>query len=231
MNSLPGFFYTKSIRLVPDGFSLYDCGEDGGDGIVRVRHCRYADNELITTTAPAFFRFKDEEPPAVDVIVATRIPVLVPDALYDERKNKDYLRLQYDLTSYGLSFSDTLAQYRAVGFLEQNEKSTFENLGCRTAFHSDAFQLYRFLAAQDTPEAVMLALNGTFADIVAMHRHEPVLVNRLHHTAPTDILYHLLNAIRQFGLSRPDIYVHDFYGPDNKLNGFLKKYLPGTVFL
>lgn len=228
MNPLLDTCYSRAIRLTPGGFSFY---RQDSTGEMCIRHCKYTENELITTCAPDFFEFENSDIRPLNVVMATRIPILIPDTLYDDSKSQDYLRLQYDLTHFAQHYSDQLAQYRALYFLEQQEHATLNNMACLPHFVCDATLLYRFLESRNLSDALLLSMNDTFADLIVLHKQEPVLINRLQHIDNMDILYHIINNIRQFGLTAPTIFVQYFYDKNPKLNKLLMQYLPDIIIL
>lgn len=228
MNPILSTYYKKSIRLTPNGFSLFK--ENPNSEIERADFL-YKENVLITTTAPDFLQFNPNSMEAVDVIVATHVPMLIPDEIYDDNKAKEYLQLQYDITHFGQYYSDQLSHYRALYFLTQNEYSTLNNLNCIPHFICECTHLYEYLNEQNKPESILLSLNDTYADVIMIHKQELVLVNRIQHIDNVDILYQLLNFVKQFGLTEPTVYVHYFYHSNLKLNDLLGQSFPNLILL
>ena len=228
MNSLLIHHYTKSIRLTPDGFSLY--GEAKGDTLRHTYHAN-AENALLTLKAPEFFGLSADAEATLDVIVATRPPLLVPDVIFDESKVRDYLRMQFDISQIGEHFCDTLGHYRSLYFLTQNELTALSGLPCKLQYKSEATLLYQFLQSQGESNAVLLSVNDTFADILAVQNGEPLLVNRTTHVENVDLLYHTLNSVQQLGMADPTLFVHYFTKPNKKLNDLLARYLDHIIIL
>lgn len=227
MNALLSKYYTKSIRLTPDGFSLFSA--DNGK-ILREDHPN-TQNVLLTKQAPAFFHFEDAALQPVDVVVATTPPMLVPNEIYDEAKARDYLRMQYDITHIGQHFSDPIRHYQALYFLNQNEYDTINSMACVPHFVSELSILYRFLSEQGCPDAVMLSIDDTFADVLVMRQNEPSLINRTTRMENVDLLYYTLNCVMQFGLDAPTLFVQYFSKPNRKLNELLQQYHNHVVFI
>ncbi len=227
MNTLLNRYYTKSIRLAPDGFSLF-CLDEGGN----LRQERYPaiENALISSKAPAFFPL-DENKQSVDIVVATRIPLLVPEILYEDSKCLEFLKMQYDISQFGQSFSEPIGQYRSIYFLTQNENDTIRELPCTPHIVSEASLLYRFLIDQEKKDSVLLSINDTFADIIALQNESPLLVNRTLHVENVDLLYYTLNSVQQLGLTRPTLYVHYFSKSNRKLNNLLAQYIDNIILL
>ena len=227
MNFLKQYFQ-KSIRLTPNGFSLYKSDENGN---VIVEHCQNTENVLLGKRASDFFHLDQTPYQPIDIIVATHAPMLVPDEIYDDTKAQQYLQLQFDTTHFGHHFSDQLNHYRALFFLTQNEYDTINQMACLPKFVSEATLLYQFLNTQTQADAVLLSINDSFADIIAMHKGNPSLVNRITRMQEVDILYYTLNCMQQFALSEPMLYVHYFYQPNKKLNDLLKNYHKNVTIL
>jgi hypothetical protein len=228
MDTLISTYYKKSIRLTPDGFSLFKQCENGK----MVRNDYPAgENVLLTTKAPEFFGMDSANMEPIDIIVGTHVPMLVPDVIYDDNKAKEYLGMQFDLTHYGQHFSDQLGHYRSLYFLTQNEYTTVNQLPCIPHFTSEGTLLYRFLSEKGEKEAVLLSINEHYVDVMAMHGGEPSFVNRLTRTENVDILYYTLNCMQQFGLASPTLFVQYFSDNNKKLNDLLKKYHQNVVIL
>ncbi len=228
MNTLLHNYYTKSIRLTPDGFSLYNLSEENGQ---HQAHYPISENALISNKAPVFFDFEKNTSQPIEIIVATRMPLLVPDIIYDASKDKDYLRLQFDISQFGQSYNESLGHYRSLFFLTQNEYSTLNELPCQATFKSEVSIFYDFLIHQQVDNAVLLSLNETFADFIAVQKGEPLLVNRTKHVEQVDILYYTINCMQQLGMESPTLFVQNFQSQNKKLNDLLSQYLDNIIFL
>lgn len=228
MNDFIKQYYQKSIRLTPNGFSLYKQGEDGQ---VSVEHFQNTENVLIGKQASDFFNLEAMPYQPIEIVSATHAPMLVPDEIYDDAKAAQYLQLQFDISQFGHHFSDQLGHYRALYFLTQNEYSTVNEINCLPRFVSEATLLYRFLSDQSKSESVLLSVNDTFADVVALHKGEPTLVNRITRMENVDILYYTLNCMQQFMMTDTTLYVHYFYQPNRKLNELLCNYHQNVIIL
>ena len=228
MNSLLTQCYTRSIRLTPDGFSLYCLRDDG-----KYQDAFYpaAENALISDKAPRFFNMEQDSGQAIDIVIATRMPLLVPDVIYDESTSRAYLETQFDLSQYGQHFCDTLGHYKSLYFLTQNEYSTLAGLPCTPRFLSEATLLYRFLQDQQHISSVLLSINKSFADILAVQKGEILLINRTHHIENVDLLYYTLNSVQQLGLSDPMLYVQNFDKANKKLTDLLANYIDNITIL
>lgn len=228
METLLSAYYTKSIRLTPDGFSLFRQTEGGG---LERQDCPAGENALLTTLAPGFFGLCADNMQTIDVIVGTHVPMLVPDVIYDESRARDCLAMQFDLTHYGQHFSDTVGHYRSLYFLTRNEYTTVNQLPCIPHFVSECSLFYRFLRGRGEPEAMLLTVNDGYVDVMAVHGGEPSFVNRLTRTGEVDVLYYTLNGAQQFALESPTLFVQYFNKTNKKLNDLLVKYHPKVVFL
>ncbi len=220
MNTLLSKYYTKSIRLSSDGFSLFNTDEDGA---LHRQDYKSGENVLLSAEAPAFFRLENSSEP-LDIIVATHVPMLIPEIIYDDGKAKEYLNIQHDITHYGQHYSDRAGLYRALYFLTQNEYTTVSSLPCQPRTVSEMTLFCRFLQEQNHPESMLVSVNDRFVDFLAMHDNQPSFVNRTFHTEAVDVLYYSMNCIQQFGFREPEIIVNYFCAPDKKLEELLRKY-------
>lgn len=228
MNQLISNYYKKSIRLTPDGFSLYWLQENGK---LQQAHYPTAENALITNKAPQFFNLSTDDNQSVDIIIATKMPMLIPDIIYDESKVTDYLRMQFDISQMGQCFSEQLGHYRSLSFMTQNESDTIRELPCQVHCVSEASLLYQFLLEQNMTEAVLLSINDSFADILAMQHNDPLLINRTKHVENVDLLYYTLNSVQQLGLRNPTLFVNHFGKGNKKLNDLLAQYIDNIILL
>ncbi len=228
MDAILSNYYKKSIRLTPDGFSLFKLSDSGK---MDRKDVPAGENTLLSTLAPEFFGMQAENPQPVDIIVGTHVPMLVPDVIYDEAKAKDFLNMQFDLTHYGQHFSDQLGLYRSLYFLTQNEYTTVCQLPCIPNFISEGTLLYRFLSEKGESEAMLLSVNDHYVDVMAIHGGAPSFVNRLTRMENVDILYYTLNCVQQFGMGAPTLFVHYFNKSNKKLNDLLAKYHTKVVLL
>ncbi len=228
MNTLLSNYYTKSIRLAPNGFSLYRLQE--GNNLQQVSYPT-AENALITNKAPEFFGFEQGAPQPLDIIVATKTPLLIPEVIYREDKCKEFLQMQFDISQFGQSVSEPLGRYRSVSFLTQNEADTIRELNCLPNIKSEASLLYQFLVEQGKSDCVLLSVNETFADILAVQHNEPLLINRTKHVENVDLLYYTINSMQQLGLNAPTLFVNYFGKPNKKLNDLLAHYIDNIILL
>ncbi|MCR4965604.1 MAG: DUF3822 family protein [Bacteroidales bacterium] len=220
-------YYTKSIRLTPNGFSLFSLE----DGRLRREDYNNEENVLLTQKAPVFFNLSEGDETPIDVVVGTHVPMLIPDIIYDEAKMKDYLAMQFDISQLGEAFADQLGLYRSLYFLTQNECDTLKSIPFKPVFKSEATILYDFLLHKSNNDAVLLSVNDGYVDYFVMHANAPAMVNRFTKTENVDILYYSLNCVQQFGLTEPTMYVHYFNAPNRKLNDLLRRYHTNVVVL
>lgn len=228
MSKLLSNYYTKSIRLTPNGFSFFSENEKGE--IIRKDYLN-AENVLISNEAPKFFGMTSDNRNPLDIIVATHIPMLIPDIIYREEQAREYLQMQHDISQYGKHFTDEIGRYRSLYFLTKNNYDIIESLDCIPQFKSEGTLLYSYLREQGKDDCILLSINDKFVDIIALHGKEPALVNRLTRIENTDILYYTLNCMQQFGLNAPTLFVHYFTQTNKKLNNLLQQYHNEVIFL
>ena len=228
MDNFLDTYYKKSIRLTPDGFSLYGLPENGN---LKQAYYPSTENALVTNLAPEFFGLEDNKQMALNIIVSTRMPMLIPDIIYDDAKDKDFLRMQFDISQFGQSFNDPLGRYRSLFFLTQNEYSTLRELNCIPTFKSEVSIFYDFLRQQDSTNTVFLSVNESYADFLVVQNGEPLLVNRTKHVENVDILYYTINCMQQMGLISPTLFIKHFGKSNKKLDDLLSQYLDNIIIL
>lgn len=220
MNPIFNTYYTKSIRLTPNGFSLFNLA----DGQLKREDYTNEENVLLTQKVPSFFQLSGTDEESMEVVVATHVPMLVPEVIFEESKVKDLLSMQFDISQLGQSFADQLGLYRSLYFLTQNECDTLSAVPIKPLFKSEATILYDFLLHQAQHDAVLLSVDDHFVDYFVMHANAPALVNRSTRTELVDVLYYSLNCVQQYGLMEPTLFVHYFNTPNRKLNDLLRRY-------
>ncbi len=223
MNTLFREYYGKSIRIAPDGFSLF---KREGDRLT-AKEYPHSSDALLSVEAPQFFAGNEQ----VTVISAHHIPMLVPDELYQPEKEKEYLNLQFDTSRLGQTFSDKMGHYQAVYFMTQNDKDTLSRLPFSRTTVAEPTLFYRFLCEQDSETSLFVALNDKFTDILAVNKKEPLFLNRFNLVEPADTLYFICDVIKQFNLHQPDVYLHFFTDENKKLLQLLKAYQMKTSIL
>lgn len=223
MNPSLNEYYGKSIRIAPDGFSFYK--QDGK----RLVSKSFPNDScaLVSTEAPQFFA--PDEP--LTVVAAWHVPILVPSELYDPAKGRDYLSLQFDISRLGKSFADEIGAYTAVYSLTQNKLDALSRLSNPQQIVSETTLAFRMLRDLDATSAIFIGHNEGFIDVAAAHKGEPLLANRFQLTEPSDILYYLLNIVKQLNLRSPELLLHFFGNEDRKLLQLLKSYKIKPVIL
>ncbi len=216
MNSTFQTYYGKSIRIAPDGFSFF---RQSGKRL-EVTTFPNSSSALLTTEAPRIF---DTDEP-VTIVAARHVPMLVPAALHNPDKHREYLDLQFDTSSLGEIFTDTVGDYKAVYFLTKNETDTLGRLPFSRNIVAETTLLYQFLCEQNAESSLFVAANPAFTDIVAVHKGNLAFANRFHQTEPADTLYYICNVVKQYNLHQPEIFLHSFMEENKKLPQLLKSY-------
>ena len=216
MNTVIQQYYDKSIRLAPDGFSFFK--QTGGRWERKVFH--NTSDALLSTEAPLFFGTDS----TVTIMAAHHIPMLVPAELHNPDKNAAYLQLQFDTSQLGATFADTVGAYKSVYFLTKNESDTIGRLPFHCDVVAETTLLYRLLTCISQEPSVFIVMNPGFVDFLAVQKGEIAFMNRFGLTEPSDILCYLCNAIKQFNLRQPALYLHFFADEDKKLVQLLKHY-------
>lgn len=216
-------YYGKSIRIAPDGFSFYK--EDGKR--LTVKTFPHSSNALITTEAPSFFN----PDTSLDIIASQQVPMLIPTELFAPAKVTEYLALQFDTSRLGRAYNDPLGEYQAVYFLSQNVMDTIGRLPFTHQVVSETTLTFRMLQQLNAAAAISVGLNNGFFDVAVVHKGAPQLANRFPMTEPTDILYYLLNIIRQLNLRSPEVLLHFHEEADKKLLQLLKTYKLKPIIL
>lgn len=142
------------------------------------------------------------------VIVHPTPPVLVPRDLYQSPANQ-YLTHLLELSDNDAILEDLIADYVVLYPFPQSKIIQLQNLGITPTFHHISKLLYDYLmlALPTVNDKMLLFLSGNIADFVLVKDNQLQLVNSFKFSATTDLLYFILNILKQFEMSLTDTQV------------------------
>ena len=218
---------SKSILLIPNGFSFY---KREASGSTIQKNYLNASISFFPLFVKDFFSFSDNEIESIDVIFDLFPPILIPKELYNDSIAYDSLGFQFDISCLGQLLSEEIQEYRAAYFINQNELNIFQKINIKPHFMHISSLIFQYLQShyifQSGSNTISLFINDLYADFILIKSQKINLVNRFHFTSEFDILYYLLNLIKQFGIKTDNCKIILFLNQGNKLYELLAKHFP-----
>ena len=192
--------YDKSIRLKPNGFSLLQ-NDNGHDHVT--------------------------------VISNLQVPVLIPKTLFDETAKEDYINLNYEIEEPIFIFDEEIEEYHLLHFIPERQKMELEQHGYSLQWLHLSGLLYKELRQSEFYDSrksyFSLYAEDNFIDFIFEKEGKLQLMNRFEYTSSYDILYYILNIVKQFQVSSTDISILLYNLEDEETILLLKQYI-GQVF-
>ena len=225
-----------SIRYATDGFSF--CVHDETEKLVVFVHEPYAADSreaavarlknYVVNDAILNLRFKK-----VYIMPCFKEKLLVPGAFFDKANITTLYTVNQEVSP-----DDTILYHHIEAYLVETVISSFHDF---VREHFPVFQIvngaYPFIlgaigkALRDT-EQIFLDIQDNYFDLLFIRDSGIQLFNTFSYQATTDIVYFLLNCIKECGINQEKAHL-SICGPalkDNKLKELLSLYLPNPYF-
>jgi hypothetical protein len=222
---------SKSILLFPNGFSFL---KKDTSGTILEQNYPNTSVSFLPPFAKDFFALSDNETETVDVIFDLFSPILIPKELYNESIAYDALGVQFDISCLGQLISEGIEEYRAVYFINHNELNLLQKINIKPYFIHISGLIFQYLQAHSVSQSdntVSLFINDSYADSILIKSQKINLINRFNFTSEFDILYYLLNLIKQYGIKIDNCKIILFRNQSNKLSELLTKYFSDLEFI
>lgn len=193
--------------------------------------------ESICLTANGFHCFKDKElQPIVEkemipkmVVVASSVPVLVPDVQEFAQPAEKFLFLQNPDAEVGDVVEEKFQNYRVIYSVATSAAEKLSLLNIQPHYKHLLTASYnllnsRFRDAFEQNALVVFPTQNHFL-LILFSKGELLVVNQFEHHSDADMLYYLLNVIAQFELKIEESVLYFLYS-DSKRDNFLKSYFP-----
>ena len=221
----------KSILLVPNGFSFF---KKETSGSILEKNYPNTSVSFLPPFARDFFSLSNNEIETVDVIFDLFPPILIPKEIYNEAIAYDALGSQFDLSVVGQLLSEEIQEYYATYFINHNELNLFQKININPHFIHLSSLMFQYLQTHyisKSDNTVSLFIHDSHADSILIKSQKINLINRFNFTSELDILYYLLNLIKQFGIKVDNCKIILFRNQNNKLSELLIKYFPDLEFI
>lgn len=215
--------HSKSIHITPNGFSFFK--KEGEKKAVKKEY----PNVILGTLsqfAPDFLNYAPDE--TIDIIVNLAAPVLVPTPLFEEESLEKYLRMQFDISKQDHLFHDEISSYKSVYYLTDEVVNNLQRLNTPYQVIHQSTLLYRNLDVENDPfdhSIVLFVGNGSF-DLILLKNKKIYLINKYNFSGNMDILYYILNIIKQFDLTLEKVNLRVIQNQPKEIVALLKKYIP-----
>lgn len=164
------------------------------------------------------------------IIVTKSSPILVPKELFDSQHIEDYLKLQFDLSQVGHIICDQIENYVSISYLDKTENDCLLQLSPRQYQHISTF-LYHIIhrkAFNKCPNCLCVSVQDEQLHYFLEKDNQLLLVNNIGITSDYDILYHLLNILKQHEIGTEDFMVY-LHNGNETLTELISEYLDVTL--
>ena len=229
MNSYLSKFH-KIILFEPNQFRFLKQNESGK---VISLEWSYSDPAFLPEYTPAFFRdsYPDEE---IMVIVNTHVPTLIPEELYEEKVNLDYLKMQYPTYLIEKVLTDQLENYVSLYFITPDADYALSAIegSCKvTHFSTLLYDRAQEVCEQKelSNDLFCLHVHSGFADFFVKKEGRLHLLNRFVYHTVYDALYYILNIFKQFNMAPETATVLLSGNPEQEFLQLLEEYFVNVI--
>lgn len=215
-------FNTKSIRLHPNGFSLFKRENE------RIENQELPfDSSLIFSDAIRTF-FDDENKETVSVIVNMSPPILIPRELYDATAQADYLKLHFDINDPIDIYEDEIENYYSIYFISKKINEILKRSGIdfqMTNLFTVMYQdLHQKQILKTKPNILGLFVDDQFVEFILEKEGQLQILNRFEYVSEYDILYFVLNLLKQQQISAKNMQMILYHRHHEKIEKLLNNY-------
>lgn len=222
--------HTKSIRLYPDGFSLFK--KIGGKEAVSQDYPGTMISSLPGYIS-SFFPVTDTGP--VGVIVDVAPPVLIPEPLFDMESAPSYLKLQFETSGIGKILTDQLDPYISLYFIDKETDHILDKTEVDLEFVHQSTLFCRYI---DSPNfsfsensSFLLYIDKQYAGYCMFKEGKIQLINRFGYTTGYDILYHYLNILKQYRMETRQTRLFLYNTISKEYTELFKTYTPHITLI
>lgn len=164
------------------------------------------------------------------IIVTKSSPILIPKDLFDPQHIEDYLKLQFDLSQAGHIICNEIEDYISLTYLDKEENDCLLQLSPRQYQHISTFlhHIIHRKAFNKHPHSLCVSIQEGQIHYFLEKDNKLLLVNNIGITSDYDILYHLLNILKQHEIKTDDFMVYLHNGSDT-LTELLSEYFDVTL--
>jgi len=174
---------------------------------------------------------RPQEP--VNIISNIHAPILIPKVLFDETAKEDYINLNYEIEDTVFIFVEELEKYYLLHYVKENLKMMLEQDVYPLQWHHLSGLLYKDLKQSsfydNTKSWFSLYAEDNFIDFIFEKEGKLQLMNRFEHTSSYDILYYILNIIKQFQVLSTNISILSYNLQNEETIDLLAQYT-GQIF-
>lgn len=197
-----------------DGFSVFG---DSVDNIPQLISPSNPDSLIINEIKR---NFSDDE--QLTIWSGFGVPTLIPAEIYNPAKNADYIKLQNAESENNEILVDSIDDYKCLYSIPTNARSVLDLIPNSKEIHHETTLLYNFLQEQNSSDAVLIAQNESFFDIVVISKNKLQVINRFPFNNSDDTIYYVLYVMKLYKMQSPNVYLLNFIKTDQKVYGFLK---------
>jgi len=220
--------YDRYILLKQNGFSFIKKDEKG-----KWQHENITFPLSIELLENVSF-FKDDCLKPVTVISNIHAPILIPKVLFDETAKEDYINLNYEIEEPIFIFNEKLEEYLLLHFIKESQKAILEQSCCPLQWLHLSGLLHKELRQSEFYDSnksyFSLYADENSIDFIFEKEGKLQIMNRFEYTSSYDILYYILNIIKQFDVSTSDISLISYNLQDQEIILLLEQYIEQVFF-
>lgn len=187
----------------------------------------------LTTSGFHCFNERTREVAAADtltrrnVVVASSVPVLVPDVPEFAQPAEKFLFLQNETAEEGVVVEEKFQGYRVIYSVPKNAVAKLTALNIEPEFAHLLTVSYALMQSRlenaDTQRTLVVWPEEKHFLLAFFDKGVVQMVNRFEYASYADMLYYLLNVAAQYNVASTDTLLCFFY-PDKNRDEFLKNY-------
>lgn len=197
-----------------DGFSVF------GDSVEIIPQLISSPNSESLIINEIKQSFSDDE--QLTVWSGFGVPALVPTEIYNPSKNADYLKLQNSESVSNEILIDSIGDYKCLFSIPTSAQSILNLIPNTKVIHHETTLFYNFLREQNCSDAIFIAQNENYFDIMIICKNKLQVINRYPFNNSDDTIYYIMYAMKLYKMQAPSIYLLNFIKTDQKLSDFLK---------
>lgn len=217
--------YSLSIRIYPDGFSLFVCNEN--NEVLSTEHHYTEGGQLEESFISLCSTLSDCQ--SVSLVMVTDFYTLIPATIFNPDKKNDFLRLQHpNLTDTSEIFYTYYKHIDAIlvyAFDKKNIKTV------QSAFPEINIQhhLHHLIENLETArgEQISLIIKSGSIDCLASRHNYIQLLNNFAFQTEEDIVYHVLNILHHLDFNHETTQITIYHENNKSINPIdkLKPYI------
>lgn len=213
----------NSIYLYPTGFALL---KQSAPSQFLYNNHHNASFTALQQECISFFGTQDSAAQAF-VIVNAAPPLLINHEIY-QYPPTEYLKYQIDITDNDLILEDQIEAYHSLYSYPNNKLPQLKNSNITPVFRHASSMLYHYLKNNYTnySNRILLFFEHNKLEFICIREDKLYLINGFSFTSKHDVLYGIINLLRQQEMVLDQCLMLIAGSPETGLLNFLSQYIP-----